>query len=190
MEINCASRKSNSLTAPLLVCNHESTVASDSTTDRWRLWIAEKAEIFLLYARQRTRSEEDARDVVQESLAESWQRSDGGIPDPALVFATIRRRAIDHGRAADSRQRRETDHATHTDQWFQPDFSAADTHTAVAEALAALPEYIRETIPLKLWADLTFPEIAGITGVPVPTATSRYRYAIGRLRETLTPQFA
>lgn len=165
-------------------------MASDSTTDRWRLWIAEKAEVFLLYARQRCRTEEDARDVIQDALAESWRRSGESVPDAALVFATIRRRAIDHGRAAESRQRRETDHAAHTELWFQPDFTAADTHTAVATALAALPDHLRETVTLKLWGDLTFPEIAGITGVPVPTATSRYRYAIDRLRETLTPQFA
>ena len=112
------------------------------------------------------------------------------MPEAALVFATIRRRAIDIGRSVDSRRRRESDHVSRTDTWFEEDFAASDTHLAVASALAGLPEPLRETVTLKLWADLTFPQIAAITGVPVPTATSRYRSAIDRLRDTLTPLFA
>lgn len=146
--------------------------------------------MFLLYARQRTRTEEDARDVLQESLTEAWRRSQGGLPDNALVFATIRRRAIDFGRAMDRRQRREDQAAANVELWFQPDFTARDAHLAVATALQALPEHLREVVALKLWGDLTFPEIAEITSVLVPTATSRYRYALEKLRETLTPQFA
>lgn len=165
-------------------------MATDPTTDRWRAWIAEKAPIFLLYARQCSRCEEDARDVVQEALAESWHRSGGTVPDAALVFTTIRRRAIDMGRSVESRRRRESDHAVLGDGWFEEDFALRDTHQAVASALAGLPESLRETVTLKLWADLTFPQIAAITGVPVPTATSRYRSAIDRLRSTLTPLFA
>jgi RNA polymerase sigma-70 factor (ECF subfamily) len=165
-------------------------VSPDKNTDRWRHWIAERAEVFLLYARQRTRTEEDARDVVQDALWESWRRTGGDIPDNALVFATIRRRAIDRGRADESRLQRETAIAAHTDLWFQPDFSEPDTSRAIATALRELPEHLQEVVSLKLWGDLTFPEIAGITGVPVPTATSRYRYALDRLRETLSHQFA
>jgi RNA polymerase sigma-70 factor (ECF subfamily) len=165
-------------------------VENDPTTERWRAWIAEKAQVFLLYARQCTRTEEDAGDLVQEALTESWRRTGGEVPDPALVFATIRRRAIDHGRSAQSRRRRESAHAARTDLWFQPDFSAADTHHTVAAAVAELPVSLRETVTLKLWGGLSFPEIAAVTGVPVPTATSRYRYAIERLRETLIPLFA
>ena len=165
-------------------------MTSETNTSRWRAWIAEKGEVFLLYARQRTRCEEDAHDVVQEALTESWRRSNGEVPDAALVFATIRRRAIDQGRATTSRTRREGLVAESTEQWFQPDFSESDTHLTVAAALEKLPENLREVVSLKLWGGLTFPEIASITGVPVPTATSRYRYALDRLRETLTPQFA
>ncbi len=172
------------VTNELIVANNPSTM------DPWQCWIAERAEVFLLYARQQTRSEEDAHDVLQEALAETWRRAHGEIPDQALVFATIRRRAIDAGRAAGSRARREAAHASLTEAWFQPDPSTGDTHRAVGAALGELPEHLRECVTLKLWGDLTFPQIAEITGVPVATATSRYRYAIERLRETLTPMFS
>lgn len=164
--------------------------ATFSTIDPWPCWIAARAEVFLLYARQQTRSEEDAHDVLQEALAEAWRRTRGGLPEPALVFTTIRRRAIDAGRAAGSRARREAVHASLAEAWFQPDPSTGDTHRAVGEALGQLPDHLRECVTLKLWGDLTFPQIAEITGVPVATATSRYRYAIERLRETLTPMFS
>lgn len=168
---------------------NEIIVASNSTTERWRLWVSERAEAFLLYARQCTRGEEDARDVLQESLAEAWKRSGHEIPDPPLVYATIRRRAIDHGRSVDSRHRREQAFVHQTEQWFQPDFSAADTNQAIANALLQLSKEFRETVTLKLWGELTFPEIAEITGVSTATATSRYRYALSHLREILTPHF-
>jgi len=164
--------------------------AAASSSDRWQLWTAERGELFLLYARQRTRTEEDAQDVLQESLTEAWRRSQGEIPDNALVFATIRRRAIDYGRAMDRRQRREDQAASSVEHWFQPDFTAGDAHLTVATALQALPEHLREVVALTLWGDLSFPEIAEITSVPVPTATSRYRYALEKLRETLTPLFS
>ena len=165
-------------------------MASDPSTQRWRLWIQERGDAFLLYARQRTRCEEDARDVVQDALAESWNRSAGEVPDAALVYATIRRRAIDHGRRTDRRARRDAVHVAETDPWFEPDFSETDTHLAVADALRQLPDPLREAVTLRLWGGLRFPEIAEITGVSVPTATSRYRLALERLRGTLSPLFA
>ncbi len=171
--------------APLSGGNHEPMPETSRKSDRWRHWIAERAEGFLLYARQRTRCEEDAHDVVQEALRECWRRAGGEPPDNALVFATIRRRAIDQGRALESRRRRETAVAAETELWFQPDFTESDTHLTVARAVQELPVHLQEVVSLKLWGDLTFPEIAEITGVPVPTATSRYRYALDRLRETL-----
>ena len=165
-------------------------MASHPNSDPWQLWITERGQSFLLYARQHTRCEEDACDVVQEALTESWHRCGGKIPDPALVFATIRRRAIDQGRSMESRIRRDTRHVGQAEVWFQPDFSAADTHLVVTEALRKLPESLRETVTLRLWGDLSFPEISEITRVPVATATSRYRLAIERLRETLGPVFS
>jgi DNA-directed RNA polymerase specialized sigma24 family protein len=94
------------------------------------------------------------------------------------------------GIATDSRIRRDAGHVARTDSWFQPDFSAADTHLVVSEALRKLPDPLRETVTLRLWGDLSFPEISSVTGVPVATATSRYRLAIERLRETLGPCFS
>jgi RNA polymerase sigma-70 factor (ECF subfamily) len=68
---------------------------SPQQTD-WRRWLEENAPKFLLFARQQARSEADAQDLVQEAVVEASQRQrDGRPPPPAVVFASVRRRAID-----------------------------------------------------------------------------------------------
>src|SRR6266851_5500454 len=112
----------------------------------WRRWLEEHAPKFLLYARQQARSEADAQDLVQEAVVEAAQRQDDGCPPPLpLVFATIRRRAIDLARREDRRTAREQA-ATEPlpELWF--DASAADRELAqlVQGAMSKLPEIYRE----------------------------------------------
>ncbi len=167
---------------------HVSPVSYSAAPETWRTWIAGRASTFLLYARQQTQNEEDARDVLQDSLFDAWRRTAGNVPDNALVFATIRRRAIDAARAAGSRAKRETAWAGGTEKFFEVDPAGADTDRALAAAVESLPEPLREVLTLRIWGDLSFPEIARLTGAPLATATSRYRYALERLREILGPE--
>jgi len=156
--------------------------ATPAPESLWSRWWQEHAGLFLLYARQLTRSEADAEDIVQEALVESWRRSANRPPDRAMVFATIRRRAIDLGRSADRRTRRELSALDDPAPWFVQDFAADDDRATLAAALADLPEEQRETVVLRVWGGLNFRQIATLTGVPLPTASSRYRYALDRLR--------
>lgn len=57
----------------------------------------------------------------------------------------------------------------------------------VSRALAKLPPEQREVLVLKLWHDMTFDEVAGLTGVSLNTAASRYRYAVEKLRRVMGP---
>jgi len=163
-------------------------VSDTAASETWRTWIAGRAHTFLLYARQQTRTEEDARDLLQEALIEAWRRTAEGVPDNALVFATIRRRAVDQARAAGSRAKREEAWAGGAGEWFEPDLGGPDTDRALASAVQTLPEHLREVLTFRIWGELSFPEIARLTGAPVATATSRYRYALERLREILGPE--
>jgi RNA polymerase sigma-70 factor (ECF subfamily) len=156
---------------------------TDSAT--WRTWIAGRAHCFLLYARQQTQSEEDARDLLQEALFEAWRRTAQGVPDDALVFVTIRRRAVDHARAVVSRGVREAAWFGGAVDWFEPDPAGGDTDRVLVAAVELLPDPIREVLIFRIWGDLSFPDIARLTGVSVATATSRYRYALDRLRKIL-----
>ena len=153
------------------------------TPDEWRSWLRENGRRYLLYARQQTRAEADAEDVLQDALVEAWQRADG-MPDDALVYATIRRRAIDHARSSDCRAIREEEQEPEV-PWFGPDVENRETQRLLEKAVTALPPNYREVVSLKIWGGLTFQQIADVTGVPLNTAASRYRYALDELRQTL-----
>ncbi len=157
-----------------------------STSDVWQRWLAECSETFFLYARQQTRCEADAEDVLQEALFESWRKAGGQPPDRALVFTTIRHRAMDLARSAQRRAVREDAALGEVGEAFvMPEFGATDSHAQLAEAVGKLPEHLRETLTLRVWGELSFPEIGRITGVSENTAASRHRYALEQLREHL-----
>jgi len=158
-------------------------VQRTSSSDEWRAWLATHAAKLLLYARQQTRSEADAEDVLQEALVESWQSCQCQAPPLPLVFATIRRRAIDQARTNDRRTRREQkgEHGA----WFEPEIEPHDTQRALETAVKNLTPIYREVVTLKVWGELTFREIAETIGVPLNTVASRYRYALEELRGSL-----
>ena len=156
--------------------------------DEWRRWIADHAPKLLLFARQMARSEADAQDLVQEALAECWQRNSTGTPPLPWLFATIRRRAIDLARREDRRVNREQTVAlTDTQPWFDTGVEQREFSRMLQTALAELPPEQREVITLKIWGELTFAEIGHALGIPANTAASRYRYGLTELRK-LTKQ--
>lgn len=157
---------------------------NEPSPDAWRDWLRRNAARFLLYARQQTRTGADAEDVLQDALVESWKRADGMPPD-ALVFCTIRRRAIDLARSSDRRSAREEEAGAPAVEWFSPDVEERETQRLLEDAVKSLQPIYREVVTLKVWGGLTFQEIAETTGVPLNTAASRYRYALGGLREIL-----
>jgi RNA polymerase sigma-70 factor, ECF subfamily len=150
----------------------------------WRRWLEEHAPKFLLFARQQARSEADAQDLVQEAVVEISQRqNDGHPPPPALVLATIRRRAIDLARREERRAGREqAAMATAAESWFDTSVEERELSQLIQDAMSRLPDMYREVITLKVWGGLTFPAIGDMLGIPANTAASRYRYGLLELR--------
>ena len=158
--------------------------AADS--GQWRQWLDEHARRLLLFARQQSRSPSDAEDLLQDALVEAWGRIGRSEPPPLpLVFATIRRRAIDRARSEDRRRLREEAARPDVDAWFDPDAVDAETARMLEQAVKTLPAEQAEVVTLKIWGGLTFAEIAGVVGCPPNTAASRYRYGLETLRESL-----
>ena len=163
-------------------------MAEPLNQDKWRCWIADHAPKLLLFARQVARSEADAQDLVQEALVECWQRHGAGAPSLPLLFATIRRRAIDLARREDRRMNREQTVAVDdTQPWFDTGVEQWEFSRMIQSALAELPPEQREVITLKIWGAMTFAEIGEALGIPANTAASRYRYGLSELRK-LTKQ--
>ena len=150
----------------------------------WERWLAEHTAGFLLFARQQTRCQADAQDLVQEAVVESWRRQLRDLPPPApLVFATIRRRAIDLARTAERRANREAATTIEIPEcWFDASAEERERNQLIQEAMQHLPDIYRAVITLKVWGGLTFAEIGQALEIPANTAASRYRYGLTELR--------
>jgi RNA polymerase sigma-70 factor, ECF subfamily len=166
--------------------------------ESWKPWFAKHGSRLLMFARQQTRTETDAEDVLQDAMVRLWKSdmielSEEGSRDPSLAaaFTHIRRAAIDQARKNIRRANRE-DRAMEMDEysdivWFDNTLEQDERSSQIEAALKTLPDYYREVISLKIWGDLTFEEIAETLDIPMNTAASRYRYALEKLRRTLTP---
>lgn len=157
----------------------------------WTKWLREYGPRLMLYARQQTRSEADAQDVLQNALLKTW-KSHGDLPGRellGLVYTNIRRCAIDHARSRARRQRREEQALLDTGPpiaWFE--LPEDDEARALQVALTTIPAKFREVITLKMWGELTFAEIGETLGISPNTAASRYRYGLEALRSQMAHQ--
>ena len=166
---------------------------------QWREWLQLHGPKMLLFARQQTRSHEDAEDVLQDALVKLVEkiRNEEFIGGPEAwqpyLYTTIRRLAIDLSRRDDRRKRREDTVGTDAEEasheafhpWFESDSSDDETRVQLEEKLKELPEKFAEVIIMKIWGDRTFAEIGEILDISQNTAASRYRYGLEALKRSL-----
>ncbi|MFM9000640.1 MAG: sigma-70 family RNA polymerase sigma factor, partial [Opitutia bacterium] len=149
----------------------------------WRAWFAEHGPRLRMIARQWTRSEADADDVLQEAFIRFWkhQRHLPGDPN-ALVVTSIRRSALDLIRSSDRRTVREKAVAadTETVSWFEPE--ADPRLKALAESLGLLPEEQREVVGVKTWGLRTLDELGEQLAISASRGACRWRFAMDALR--------
>lgn len=165
---------------------------------QWQAWLDRHGPGMLLLARQWVSARGDAEDVVQEAFLRFWRsagRGDGSVADPvAYLFACVKRAAMDWQRGGRRRGRREEAaasarlEASRDAALLSGPLEQEERRAAVEAALARLPEPQREVLVLKVWAGLSFPQIAEALNVPQDTAASRYRYALAKLREQLAEE--
>jgi RNA polymerase sigma-70 factor (ECF subfamily) len=154
----------------------------------WREWLDSYGARLMLFARQQTRCEADAEDVLQAALVKTW-KTHQVVPDAqvvSLAYTNIRRCAIDLGRSTERRKRRELDSVRERGElvsWFE--LPEDDTNRALQVAMSKVPEKFREVITLKIWGELTFDQIGSTLEISPNTAASRYRYGMEALRRSL-----
>jgi RNA polymerase sigma-70 factor (ECF subfamily) len=165
----------------------------------WREWLEVNGPKMLLFARQQTRSHEDAEDVLQDAIVKLVEkiRNDefigGSEAWQPYLYTTIRRLAIDLSRRDDRRKRREDvvgldagevlQEAFHP--WFESESSDDETRVQLEAKLKELPEKFAEVIIMKIWGERTFAEIGEVLGISQNTAASRYRYGLEALKRSL-----
>jgi RNA polymerase sigma-70 factor (ECF subfamily) len=154
--------------------------------------MARHTPALLLFARQQSGCEADAQDLVQDAVVESWRKQRmGNPPQLGLVYATIRRRAIDLARSRSRRADREV--AAQSDEsqfWFDSDPEERERTMLIQKAMSQLQPIYREVVTLKVWGGLTYAEIATALEIPANTAASRYRYGLIELRKLAGEVFA
>jgi RNA polymerase sigma-70 factor (ECF subfamily) len=156
----------------------------------WKAWFAKHGAKLLLFARQQARYPDDAEDLVQEAFVRIWRLyGHTGEVSPTLVYRAIRRLAIDWARSLDRRKIREKTVYTETSfvDYFDRSLEKSERRTALLQTVELLPPEQKEVLTLKVWGELTFDEISRILDLSLNTVASRYRYALGKLKEWVPP---
>ncbi|HEX2477496.1 MAG TPA: sigma-70 family RNA polymerase sigma factor [Lacipirellulaceae bacterium] len=142
------------------------------------------------YLAERLGSREAASDVLQSAFlrAVKSRKRFRGVENPvAYMFQIARNEAL---RA--SKKQRDIRNAMPERELFaaagEIESDEEDTEV-VALALSRLNADDREIIELKIFAGLTFREIADVVGMPQGTVATRYRRALESLRGWLAKQF-
>jgi RNA polymerase sigma-70 factor (ECF subfamily) len=135
----------------------------------------------VLYARQWCGAPED---VVQDAFLKLVTLRLPPRDVVAWLYRVVRNGALDAGKTARRRQRREAAVAR-PERWFvEPEVDGLDAATAVA-ALQHLPPESREVIVARLWGGLSFEQIAEIASCSASTAFRRFTAGIDLLRKEL-----
>ena len=154
----------------------------------WHAWYDRHAAGLLLYARQWFADRASAEDAVQGAFVKVWRgcRSGGG-PDMPLLYAAVRSEALDLLKSRARRQAREDRVADGSDHdWWEDDpLVSQERAAAVQNALEQLPIEQRETIVLRVWGGLSFPEIARTLGENENTVAARCRRGLVALEKLL-----
>jgi RNA polymerase sigma-70 factor (ECF subfamily) len=148
-------------------------------------------------ARQVTRSESTAQDVVQEVFIAVWRSAERFDPAKgsvsAWLFALARHKAIDAVRREMTIQKRTVE----ADLSFEeaPDDVDAETWRRfqgerIRDAIDRLPPAQKEAVELAFFAGLTHVEVAERLEIPLGTAKTRIRTALLRLRDLLGPSLS
>jgi RNA polymerase sigma-70 factor (ECF subfamily) len=130
-----------------------------------------------------------AEDVLHQVFLRLLQK-DTVVPDIPLayLYRCVRNAALN--------SRRSTRHELQPDlanparngvALFEHHGGKREAALALHAALFTLSEEQREVVVLRIWSGMTLEEVAALTGVPLNTAASRFRYALEKLRELLKP---
>jgi RNA polymerase sigma-70 factor (ECF subfamily) len=142
------------------------------------------APALLLFALAITGERGRAQDVVHQVFLNLIDK--GGlsraVEKKAYLFACVRNAAFNEGKLRGRTTPLDRDLVS---AWFSPPDRDYMGEQNLRRALGALPDDQREVIVLHIWGELTFSQIGELLGISSNTVASRYRYALGKLRDSM-----
>lgn len=152
----------------------------DNTPEWLARLLDEHARALVLYARGWC---DCPQDVVQEALLRLVSQRKQPERIVPWLYRVVRNGAISAGRKQRRRVEREKIVAAPV-AWFETTDSGLDAQAA-SDALAALPRELAEVVVARIWGELKFAEIAGLTGTSTSTAQRRYEQGIQQLQSRM-----
>ncbi|GIF74422.1 RNA polymerase sigma factor [Asanoa siamensis] len=129
----------------------------------------------------------DAEDVTQLTFVAAWSGRDSFDPQRGTILGWLlgiaRRKAIDRIRSAVRDDRVARSIGAQVAPADQPELPERIVdRLVVADELGRLPAEQRRTLELAFFDDLTHPQIAAVTGLPLGTVKSHIRRGLANLR--------
>ena len=136
----------------------------------------------VLFALAMTGERSRAQDAVHQVFLKLLER--GSLADAvdvrAYLFPSVRNAILNDAKA------RERDVSLDSrSAWFDPPDRDYTAELNLRRAMASLSDDQRQVTILHIWGELTFSQIADMLGVSPNTVASRYRYALGKLRDAM-----
>jgi RNA polymerase sigma-70 factor (ECF subfamily) len=163
---------------------------ADAFTELYRRYERPVFAVLLRLGGQRALAEE----WLQEAFTRVWLAAGSHDPARGGVRPWIYTIALNTARSELGRKRYRTPHVSIDQSGMDlPDVTGSEPllsvqldkqkrTTALAEALLELPDYLREVVVLRCSRELSFAEIAAVTGAPQGTIKSRFHRAVLALR--------
>ena len=129
-----------------------------------------------------------AEDLLQETFLKVFRRglaSRNGHASLGPYLAAVGRNLAVDWRRREARGIRARAHAARFLESRSAPGAAGLSAQEASELLRGVPEEQREAVVLRVYGGFSFAEIAELTGVPLNTAASRYRYGIEKIRTAL-----
>jgi RNA polymerase sigma-70 factor, ECF subfamily len=136
----------------------------------------------LLFAIAMTGERSRAQDAVHQVFAKLLERTDfDDVLDlKAYLFQCVRNAILN-----DARVNARNVSLDEEEPWFDVLNRDYSEELSLRRALSALPSDQRQVTILRVWCGLTNAQIAELLNISPNTVASRYRYALGKLREAM-----
>jgi RNA polymerase sigma-70 factor (ECF subfamily) len=161
-----------------------------SSKERAEQLIRLNADDVLAYLERRVQPRDDAADLLAEVLLIAWRRRSICPADPRqgrMWLFTVARNLLANHRRGVSRRHALADRVRQQLAVAQPVAGPPDRDSPVADAVAALPDDLRELVTLVHWDGFSVTEAGELLGLNSSTARTRHAAAKSRLRRMLQP---